>query len=342
VRRAVVDLTSTRASWSIPRWSVAAIRAAFGRGWDVVEVTEPSASDGDGSGGSRAAREAIPGAEVYFGWGISPALVRVADGTLRWAHSAAAGVGSSVSDEFAASGAVLTNSRAVQAEPMADWVVAAMGYCLRGFHALVEAQRDRRWIKGEVFDGEIPVQEFAGSRVGIVGLGGIGKAVAKRCRALGMEVRAIRRRPARRRMAGLRWVGGAGDAVRLASTSHVLVVAAPQTGATRHLVDDAVLAALPRGAYVINVSRGALVDEDALLCHLDRGHLGGCVLDVFRQEPLPARHPFWGHPRVLVSPHVSCVSDRFWEREMAVIEENIRRYRDGRRLKNVVDLEAGY
>jgi glyoxylate/hydroxypyruvate reductase A len=84
------------------------------------------------------------------------------------------------------------------------------------------------------------------------------------------------------------------------------------------------------------------VDEDALLRHLDRGHLGGCVLDVFQREPLPERHPFWGHPRMLVSPHVSCVSTRFWERETALIEDNIQRYRGRRRLKNVVDLEAGY
>ncbi len=342
MRRVVVDLVSTRASWSIPPQSVAAIRAAFGREWDVVEITEASASDGDGGGGSPAALEAIAGAEVYFGWGVSAALVRAADGVLRWAHSAAAGVGSSLSGELAASGAVLTNSRVVQAEPMADWVVAAIGYCVRGFHALVAAQGARRWIKGEMFDGEIPIREFADTRVGIVGLGGIGSAVAKRCRALGMEVRAIRRRPGARRPAGVRWVGGAEDAVRLASASDVLVVAAPHTEATRHLVDDTVLAAMPRGAYVINVSRGALVNEAALLRHLDRGHLGGCVLDVFEREPLPPQHPFWEHPRVLVSPHVSCVSERFWERETALIEDNIRRYRGGRRLKNVVDLDAGY
>ncbi len=342
MRRVVVDLVSTRASWSIPPRSVAAIRTAFGRGWDVVEITEASPSDGDGGGGSPAAIAAAPGTEVYLGWGISPVVVRAADGTLRWAHSAAAGVGSSLSAELVASGAVLTNSRAIQAEPMADWVIAAIGYCLRGFHAIVGAQRERRWIKGEVFDGEIPVREFAQTRVGIIGLGGIGKAVATRCRALGMEVRAIRRRPTTRRPAGVRWVGGADDAVRLAALSDVLVVAAPHTEVTRHLVSEAVLAALPRGAYVINVSRGALVDDDALLRQLDRGHLGGCVLDVFRQEPLPEQHPFWGHPRVLVSPHVSCVSERFWERETALIEDNIRRYRGGKRLKNVVDLDAGY
>jgi phosphoglycerate dehydrogenase-like enzyme len=119
-------------------------------------------------------------------------------------------------------------------------------------------------------------------------------------------------------------------------------VAAPLTGQTRHLVGDAVLRSLPRGAFVINVARGPVVDEAALLWYLDRGRIAGAVLDVFRQEPLPAGNPLWRHPRVLVSPHVSAVSDRFWERETALIVDNIRRYRTGRRLRNLVDWDAGY
>jgi len=99
---------------------------------------------------------------------------------------------------------------------------------------------------------------------------------------------------------------------------------------------------LPRQALVINVSRGSLLDEQALLALLDAGKLGGAALDVFATEPLPAGHPFWSHPRVLISPHVSAVTSRFWERETALIVENIRRYLAGAPLTNVVDLEAGY
>jgi phosphoglycerate dehydrogenase-like enzyme len=93
---------------------------------------------------------------------------------------------------------------------------------------------------------------------------------------------------------------------------------------------------------VINVSRGSLLDEDTLLERLVAGRLRGAALDVFRTEPLPPGHPFWGHPRVLVSPHVSAVSTRFWERELGLIVENIGRYLAGAPLRNVVDLEAGY
>jgi phosphoglycerate dehydrogenase-like enzyme len=101
-----------------------------------------------------------------------------------------------------------------------------------------------------------------------------------------------------------------------------------------------VLAVLPPGAIVVNVSRGALVDETALLERLDT--LGGAALDVFATEPLPADHPFWSHPRVLVSPHTAAVTHRFWERETRLIVENIQRYLAGAELANVVDWEAGY
>jgi phosphoglycerate dehydrogenase-like enzyme len=121
-----------------------------------------------------------------------------------------------------------------------------------------------------------------------------------------------------------------------------LVIAAPHTGATAAAVNRRVLELLPRDAVVVNVSRGSLLDEAALLELIDAGRLRGAALDVFGMEPLPEDHPFWGHRRVLVSPHVSAVSARFWERETALIVDNIRRYLAGAPLTNVVDLEAGY
>jgi phosphoglycerate dehydrogenase-like enzyme len=129
---------------------------------------------------------------------------------------------------------------------------------------------------------------------------------------------------------------------RLAAESDMLVIAAPHTAATVGAVSRAVLERLPRDAVVINVSRGSLLDEVALLDLLNAGRLAGAALDVFGVEPLPVGHPFWAHPRVLVSPHVSAVSSRFWERETGLIVDNIRRYLAGAPLTNVVDLEAGY
>jgi phosphoglycerate dehydrogenase-like enzyme len=132
------------------------------------------------------------------------------------------------------------------------------------------------------------------------------------------------------------------DLGRLAAESDVLVIAAPQTAETAGAVTKAVLGRLPAGAIVINVSRGGLLDDAALLAALDAGRLRGAALDVFAAEPLPPDHRFWRHPRVLLSPHVSAVSARFWERELGLILRNIRSYLAGAPLANVVDLEAGY
>jgi phosphoglycerate dehydrogenase-like enzyme len=307
-----------------------------------VNVSAVTQSDGDGAGGAPAALRAMRGAEVYVGFGLSPKIAQAGMGTLRWAHSAAAGVGSSLTPELAATGARFTNSRAVHAEPMADWVLAAMGYWFRGLHAMVAAQRAGRWSAPDFTDRTVVLRELADVRVGLVGLGGIGSAVARRCGALGMKVSAVRRRTGRPRPAGIDWAGGPGQIRALARRSNALVISAPLTQESRQMVNDAVLRALPRGAVVINVSRGAVMDEAALLRHLDSGRIAGAALDVFRHEPLARNHPFWKHPRVLVSPHVSAVSERFWERETELIVDNVRRYKSGRPLRNLVDRQAGY
>jgi phosphoglycerate dehydrogenase-like enzyme len=336
-----VDLASPRARWRIPDGRVAEIRAALGAGWEVVQVQAPAVSDGDGGSGSPASVAAAHGAEIYLGFGVPPGVAQAGRGTLRWAHSAAAGVASCVPSVMG-TGIVLTNSAGVHAEPMADWVIAAIGYFARGFDRIVAAQAARRVAQNEFTDLALAVREYSDLRVGIVGLGGIGTAVARRALALGMSVAGVRRRPARGGPAGVRWVGGPDELPRLAAESDCLVITAPHTPATAGVVDRRVLERLPRHALVVNVSRGSLLDERALLELLDAGHLRGAALDVFAVEPLPPDHAFWGHPRVLVSPHVSAVTDRFWERETALIVDNIRRYLAGAPLTNVVDLEAGY
>ncbi|HEY2825789.1 MAG TPA: NAD(P)-dependent oxidoreductase [Gemmatimonadales bacterium] len=341
MRRAVLDLKARRDVWRLPPWAVREIRRGFGAGWQVEELAAFADSDGDGSGSLAAAR-AVRGAEVYVGFGIAPDVAAAGRGSLRWVHSAAAGIGASLSPALRATGARFTNSAGIHAEPLADWTITAIGMCLRGMHLALDGQRQRRWTKDAFTRAPTPVREFAGTRVGIVGLGGIGSAVARRCAALDMEVRAIRRHPGRPRPKGVRWVGGPGAVRTLARQSDVLVLSAPRTGRTDGLIDAAVLRALPAGAYVINLGRGALLDEAALRVQLDRGRLAGCVLDVFRHEPLPRSHWAWRHPRVVVTPHVGAVSSRFWERQTALVIENARRYRAGKPLRNVVRWGEGY
>jgi phosphoglycerate dehydrogenase-like enzyme len=340
-RRLVLDLRAQRPVWRVSPDVVAAVRGALGAEWEVIDIEAEASSDGDGGVGTAEAVAAARGAEVYLGFGVPAGVVTAGRGTLRWAHSCTAGVGA-VLPALQGSGIQLTNSAGVHAEPIADWVLAAIAYFAKGFDAIVRAQAERRWIQRAFGEREIRVRELSTLRLGIVGLGGIGAAVARRAVALGMCVAGIRRRPERGGPPGVAWVGGGNDLGRLAAESDVLVIAAPRTPHTDGAVGRAVLTRLPAGAIVINVSRGALLDEQALLERLDDGTLRAAALDVFATEPLPPEHPLWTHPRVLVSPHVSPVSDRFWERETALILENIRRYLAGATLVNLVDPDAGY
>lgn len=338
-RRLVVDLAAARPLWRIPDRAAAAIVSAA-QGWDVIRVQGPADSDGDGGSGSPAAVAAARGAEVYLGFGVPSGVREASRGTLRWAHTATAGVAPSLG-ALRGQGVTVTNSAGVHAEPMADWVVAAVAHFARGFDYAVRAQAEARWAKDHFTDGSVVPVELKDLRMGIFGLGGIGAAVARRGLALGMRVAGVRRRPERGAPAGVAWVAGFEALERLAAESDVLVITTPRTPDTEHAVNARVLGRLPAGALVVNVSRGGILDEEALLAALGRG-LRGAALDVFATEPLPPEHPLWGHPRVLLTPHVSAVTGGFWDRELALILDNLRRYLGGQPLTNVVDLEAGY
>ncbi|HEX4634054.1 MAG TPA: D-2-hydroxyacid dehydrogenase [Gemmatimonadales bacterium] len=339
-RRLVVDLAAARAVWRIPPGAVNQIRGALPE-WDVIQVEAPANSDGDGGGGSAAAIAAAEGAEVYLGYGVPNGVVEASRGSLKWVHTATAGVAPTLA-ALKGSGVTVTNSAGIHAEPMADWVLAATLYFARGFDHAVRAQAQSQWAKDAFTDGSHPFPELSDLRLGILGLGGIGTAVAKRGLALGMKVAGVRRRPAQGAQKGMQWVGGFDALDTLASESDVLAITVPKTPETTGVVSDRVLGKLPRGAVLVNASRGGILDEDALLRALDGGTLRGAALDVFGTEPLPATHPLWRHPRVLITPHVSAVTARFWDREMALILNNVRRYLGGQSLVNVVDLEAGY
>jgi phosphoglycerate dehydrogenase-like enzyme len=271
-RRLVVDLASPRAAWRIPPATVQTIRAALGSGWEVVQVQAPAASDGDGGSGNPEAVAAARGAEIYVGYGVPPGVIAAGRGTLRWVHTATAGVWMSL-PSIAGTGIVLTNSAAVHAEPIADWTIAALGYFARGLDRMRAFQAAEHWARTELTAVPVPVREFAELRLGVFGLGGIGGAIARRGIALGMSVAGVRRRPARGGPAGVRWVGGLDALPRLAAESDCFVIAAPHTDETRGAVSRQVLERLPPEAIVVNVSRGELLDETALLDLLDASRL---------------------------------------------------------------------
>lgn len=345
LRRMVLHLRDARPLWSLPGWAEAEIRRALPAGWELVVVEAPADGRGDGGDGVPEALHAARGAEVFVGWGVPEGLFRAATegpgARLRWAHTASAGVGSSLHAALRGSGVVLTNAAGVYAEPMADSVLAMLLHFARGLDFAVRAQAERRWDK-EPFDAaDAPLRELAECTVGIVGLGGVGRAVARRCRALGMRVLATRRSgPDGPEGVDVEW--GPGALERILPASDHLVVTVPLTGETRGMIGARELAMLPPGAVLVNVARGGVVDEGALVGALRSGRLRGAGLDVFAREPLPEDSPLWSLPNVLVTPHVSGASHRFWRRQTDLILENLERHLAGRPLVNAVDVDAGY
>jgi phosphoglycerate dehydrogenase-like enzyme len=342
-RRLVVDLAATSRNWALPDWGARLLREDAPEGWEVVVAASPTSSDGDGAAGpSPEVLAAIPAAEVYFGFGISPALFAQAR-ALRWAHSAAAGVGSALFPAMMASDVVLTNSAGVHAIPIAEYVVAGVLHFTRGLDIAVAQQRAGVWDKRPFTALEAPLRELGDCRALVVGAGGIGQATARRMAAFGTTVVGIRRRPELGPPEGFERVAGAAAIEEELRRADIVVVAAPATPATEGLLTAERLALLPRGAIVVNVARGSLVDEEALVAALREGRLRGAVLDVFRREPLASESPLWQLPNVLLTPHVSPVSPAgFWRRELALFLGNWKAWVLGQPMRNVVDKNAGY
>ncbi len=341
-RRLVLDLKDRRPVWAMPQWVPDEVRRALDDDWSLQVIDAVSDGSGDGSGQVHPEVSAAVGdAEVYMGYGIPSELLR-AGPSLRWVHSGAAGVFGSLTAEMRARDVLFTNSAGIHAEPIADTVLGMLLYFARGFDHAVRAQSRGAWDKAPFYDGDQTPRELAGAVVGIVGFGGIGRAVHRRVAALGCRTLALRRRPVAEPIEAGELLWGPGGFDRLLSESDYLVLAAPGTAATDELLGADELARMKPSAVVVNVARGHLIDEAALATALRTGRLRGAALDVFRKEPLAPDSPLWRLTGVLITPHVSAVTDRFWRRETDLIVENIRRYRVGEPLLNLVDKDAGY
>ncbi|MEX2610096.1 MAG: D-2-hydroxyacid dehydrogenase [Gemmatimonadota bacterium] len=344
VRRAVLNFRDVRPVWAIPEGAVAAVRTAFGTGWEVVCVDAPADGRGDGGAAAPEVVEAVCGAEVYLGFGLPREVLRAAlsgpDARLRWAHTGTAGVGSLLHPELAEHGVTLTNSAGTMGPPMAESALAMMLHFARGLDVAVRAQADGRW-SADAWAAGAPARELSGATLVVVALGGVGRELAVRARALGMRVLAVRR-SGTDGPEGVEVHAGEGALGQVLPHADYLALTLPGTVETRGLIGAAELAALPAGAVVVNVGRGEVLDEGALVQALRSGRLRGAGLDVFATEPLPASSPLWELPNVLLTPHVSATSQRFWERETRLIVENVGRYLGGEALVNEVELARGY
>jgi len=286
--------------------------------------------------------EMIAGAEVLYGLpsdspeGLARA-VRCAPG-LRWVQATSAGAG----EQVGAAGLSLeelervtvTSAAGVHARPLAEWVLLGLLAFTKELPRLLADQHAHRW-------GHYPVGELSGRTLLIVGLGQIGEEVARLAAAFGMRVIGVNR-SGRTDSPDVHEVGRTSGLDAYLPEADAIVISAPLTEETRGLIDAAAIAQMKPGAILVNVGRGGVVDEPAMIEALRSGRLAGAALEVFAREPLPADSPLWDLPNVLVSPHTAGLSMREDERIVSLFVENLGRYLRGDPLQNRVDPELLY
>jgi D-2-hydroxyacid dehydrogenase (NADP+) len=316
------------ALWCAPDWFSERLRQEFPQA-NVVHLPDYKRVDAE-----------IPDTDIAITWSIRPEQVKAAK-KLRWIHSPAAAVHTLIFPELINSDIQITNAREVHGPVVAEHVIALIFALAKKIPDAVRLQQKHEWGQQRMWD-ELPrVREIAGATVGLIGLGSIGRAVTQKAKALGMRVIATREHPEK-------GSEGADAVYRPAQINEIFrqadyaVLAAPITAATTALANAERLALMKPDACLINVGRGALVDETALAAALREKRIGGAALDVFPKEPLPPESPLWDLPNLLITPHTAALTDKIWERHYALFSENLRRYLRREPLLGLVDKHRGY
>lgn len=249
---------------------------------------------------------------------------------VEWVHILGAGVGGFPFEVL--QGRPLTCSKGASAVPIAEWVLAVV--------LAFEKQVPESWLHEppEAWN-RATLGEVAGKTLALVGIGAIGTEIARRALAFDMRVVALRRSSRPLPFDAIEPAATLQDAVK--DADHV-VIAAPATPETHHLIDKAAFAEMKDGVHLVNIARGTLVDQDALIAALDGGKVARASLDVVDPEPLPAGHPLYTHPKVRLTPHISWSSPVTMPRTMEIFLDNLRRFRNGEPLEGLVDVDAGY
>ncbi|OLC44048.1 MAG: hypothetical protein AUH43_19615 [Acidobacteria bacterium 13_1_40CM_65_14] len=325
----LIGVISPAAIWVMPRCFVDQLRQEF------PQHTFLEAWDRD------TLRRLLPEADVAF----TPFIDRDVFGSLprlRWVQSPAVGVGSLMFPELLASAVVITSARGIRARSIAEHIVGVTIALARRLPHALRAQAAHHWAQDELEGASSGVRILEGARMGIVGLGAIGVEVAKIAAPFGFRIAAIRRRGDQPRPEGVEDVWTPDRLLDLLAQSDVIVIAAPHTPETKRLIGRREVDAMKRGAFLINVARGKMIDDAAVVEALNDGRLGGAALDVFTTEPLEPDSPYWELPNVIITPHTSGSMQDYWTPLVALFSENLRRFESGRDLLNVVDKIAGY
>ncbi len=282
----------------------------------------------------------LPETDIFVGYSLRAKQLLDAK-KLKWIHSTAAGVAQLMYPELRDSGILLTNPSGIFSIPMAEHTMGLLLALARNFPDSVRYQDQSKWSQQELWDQPQHLTELNGKVLLILGYGSIGHQLARRAKAFDMRVWGVSR-------------SGKGDSTlaekivpatqlhELLPHADYMVISAPETPETKHLIGSPELALMKPTARLVNVARGSMLDQSALIAALQQKKLAGAALDVADPEPLPADHPLWKAPNLLITPHTSAISDRLWPRETALILDLLERWFDGRELFNQVDLHRGY
>lgn len=325
--RVLISVPHAVVPWRMPMTHIERLRQAFPQ-HEILHATTPDAR-----------ADALTRCDVACTWLLSAEELATAS-QLRWVHTTAVAAGTLCLDALAARGIPVTNTRGVQDTPIAEHVFALLLALGHRLPFAFDRQRARTWAQNE-FVGDLAPVPLRGLALAVIGLGAIGSAIARMGRAFGMQVTGVRRRPEEGGPEGVA-VRGLDSLDEVVAAADAVVLAAPLTAETETLFDAARIARMKRGAWLVNISRGQLVDEAALASALASGALGGAALDVVRQEPLPPDAPLWQAPNLIVTPHTAGFRRDHWDDAVAVFADNLRRWDRGEPLRWVVDAARGY
>ena len=282
----------------------------------------------------------LPDTDIFVGYSLRAEQLKDAK-KLKWIHSTAAGVAQLMYPELRDSGITVTNPSGIFSVPMAEHTIGLLLALARNFPDSVRGQDRRKWAQQEIWDKPQHLTELNGKVLLIVGYGSIGREVAKRAKVFDMRVWGVTRSGTGEH-AHVEKIFAAAELHDALPDADYVLICAPETAKTKHLIGAAEIARMKHGARLINVGRGSLLDEAALVAALESGALGGAALDVAETEPLPRESPLWNAPNLFITPHTSGVSDRLWDRQSAILLDLLERWFEGKDLFNRVDFARGY
>ncbi|MGE5678075.1 MAG: phosphoglycerate dehydrogenase [Pseudomonadota bacterium] len=253
---------------------------------------------------------------------------------LRWIQLSSIGIDQVPKEKVKASGITVTNNRSGYSIPIGEWIVMSMLQLLKNSKTLFSRQKDREWKI------DTSILELYNKTVCFIGTGSIASEAAKRLQGFGSRIIGVN--TSGRKAEYFESCYPIRELEQVLSQADIVVVSVPGTRETHHLINTRNIGAFKKGACLINIARGSIVEEAALLEALGRGDLRGAALDVFEEEPLPEDNPLWSMENVIITPHNSWISEMRNERRYNIIYENLRRYISGEKLMNIVDVERGY